>query len=159
MKLPLAALLLFGPVWSQAPTGGIPWLQWGGPHRNFQTEAKLPHKWPPAGPKIVWRRALGEGYSSILVENNVLYTMYRNAGTEFVIAADAGTGKTIWEYSYSAPFRNDAAEFGNGPHATPAIAGDRLFTTGSSGKLHALDKKTGKVAKIYLTKEARLDRF
>jgi outer membrane protein assembly factor BamB len=145
MKLPLAALLLFGPVWSQAPTGGIPWLQWGGPHRNFQTEAKLPDKWPPAGPKIVWRRPLGEGYSSILVENNVLYTMYRNAGTEFVIAADAETGRTIWEYSYSAPFRNDAAEFGNGPHATPAIAGDRLFTTGSSGKLHALDKKTGKV--------------
>jgi len=88
---------------------------------------------------------LGEGYSSILVENGILYTMYRTGSTETVIAADAGSGKTIWEYAYSASFTSDAHETGNGPHATPAIAGDRLFTTGVTGKLHCLDKKTGKV--------------
>ena len=143
IKSSLASLLFCASL--SAQSDGIPWLQWGGPHRNFQTEAKLPDAWPAAGPKILWRRPLGEGYSSILVENGRLYTTYRNMSTEFVIAADANTGKTIWEYSYSAPFHNDAAEEGNGPHATPAIAGDRIFTAGSSGKLHCLDKKTGKV--------------
>jgi len=139
----LACLLLCARL--SAQSDGLPWLQWGGPHRNFQTEAKLPDSWPAAGPKILWRRPLGEGYSSILVENGRLYTMYRNMSTESVIAADANTGKTIWEYSYNAPFHNDAAEEGNGPHATPAIAGDRIFTAGASGKLHCLDKKSGKV--------------
>src|SRR5713226_3458165 len=91
-----------------AQSGGASWLQWGGPHRNFQTEAKLPDSWPAKGPKIVWRRPLGEGYSSILVENGALYSMYRTGETETAIAADANTGKTIWEYSYRAPFRSDA---------------------------------------------------
>jgi hypothetical protein len=135
--------LLFAPG---APVSeGTPWLQWGGPHRNFQTDAKLPEAWPAGGPKILWRRPLGEGYSSILVENGLLYTMYRTGETETVIAADASTGRTSWEYSYSAPFHSDASERGNGPHATPAIFGNRIFTAGASGKLHCLDKKTGKL--------------
>lgn len=132
-----------------APPGvaldGTPWLQWGGPHRNFQTEAQLADSWPAAGPKIVWRRPLGEGYSSILVESGVLYTMYRTGDTETVISADAATGKTIWTHSYHAPFNSDAGEEGDGPHATPAIAGGRIFTAGASGILNCLDKKTGKV--------------
>src|SRR5262245_52293138 len=34
---------------------GIPWTQWGGPNRNFQTEAKgLKETWPSTGPRVVW---------------------------------------------------------------------------------------------------------
>ena len=36
-------------------------------------------------------------------------------------------------------------EAGLGPHSTPLMVGDLLYTVGSIGKLHALDKKTGKV--------------
>src|SRR4030095_16683897 len=36
-------------------------------------------------------------------------------------------------------------EFGNGPHATPALAGDLLFTVGLVGKMQALDKQNGNV--------------
>src|SRR6185369_17769099 len=47
------------------PQAGAQWTQWGGPHRNFQTEAAgLKDQWPAAGPKVVWKRPLGEGYSS-----------------------------------------------------------------------------------------------
>src|SRR3954470_6054893 len=74
------------------------WTQWGGPHRNFQTEAAgLKDSWPASGPRIVWKRALGEGYSSPAVENGVLYTIYGRPGQEIVIAAQAETGKTLWE--------------------------------------------------------------
>ena len=38
---------------------------------------------------------MGEGYSSILVENGRLYTMYRNMSTEYVIAADANDSLTL----------------------------------------------------------------
>ena len=32
--------------------------------------------WPSSGPRVVWTRPLGEGYSAPVVENGVLYTMY-----------------------------------------------------------------------------------
>jgi outer membrane protein assembly factor BamB len=122
------------------------WLQWGGPNRNFQTEAAgLADHWPAAGPRVLWKRALGEGYSSILVENGVLYTMYGRPGEEIAMAANAATGKTIWERANPVRFRNDAADRGNGPHATPLIVGDRIFATGVTGRLECLDKKAGKL--------------
>jgi outer membrane protein assembly factor BamB len=133
---------------------GSDWTQWGGPTRNFMSESKgLASSWPTAGPKKLWTRALGEGHSSILAEGGRLYTMYRPGGLatyirrsqeEVVIALDAAAGKTIWEYRYAAP--TDGVDFsqGAGPHATPLIAGNRLYATSSRRELFALDKATGK---------------
>src|SRR5215510_14869571 len=88
---------------------GVPWTQWGGPHRNFTTEASgLKPGWPPAGPKVIWKRPLGEGYSSPSVEGSVLYTMYGRPAQETVTALDAGTGKTLWEHTTPMTFRSDA---------------------------------------------------
>ena len=123
------------------------WAQWGGPHRDFKSDAKgLAASWPEAGPRRVWHRELGEGYSAIAAERGVLFTMYRKGDNEVVIALDAATGKTIWEYSYAAPFspQYDMSN-GPGPHATPLVTGNFVFTAGATSKLHCLDKKTGKV--------------
>jgi outer membrane protein assembly factor BamB len=129
------------------PPAGIAWTQWGGPNRNFQTEAAgLKDQWPAGGPKVVWKRALGEGYSSPAVENNVLYTMYGRHREEVVAACDAATGKTLWEHATPMTFQSDAySDMGNGPYSTPLIAGDRLFTTGVAGRLQSIDKKSGKL--------------
>jgi len=125
---------------------GVPWTQWGGPNRNFQTNANgLKDTWPPSGPRVVWKRALGDGYSSTVVEDGRLYTMYGRRGEEIVLAANAETGETIWEQNAPLNFQSDAPEMGNGPYATPLIVGDRLFTTGVAGRLQCLDKKTGKL--------------
>src|SRR5689334_24007274 len=123
------------------------WAQWGGPHRDFKSEAKgLAASWPASGPRRLWQRELGEGYSAIAAEHGVLFTMYRKAENEVVIALDAATGKTIWEYSYAAPFSPEYdMTNGPGPHATPLVNGNFVFTSGATGKLHCLDKKTGKV--------------
>ena len=131
---------------SKPAAPGVPWTQWGGPHRNFQTEASgLKDVWPASGPRVVWKRALGEGYSSPAVENGVLYTMYGKPKQEVVLAADAETGKTLWEHTTPMTFQSDAPELGNGPYSTPLIVGDRLFTTGVAGRLQCLDKKSGKL--------------
>ncbi len=127
-----------------ARSPGVPWTQWGGPHRNFQTEASgLKDTWPTSGPRVMWKRPLGEGYSSPAVENGVVYTMYGKPKEEVVLAADAETGKTVWEQSAPMTFQSDAPEQGNGPYSTPLIAGDRVFTTGVAGRLQCIDKKTG----------------
>lgn len=124
----------------------VPWTQWGGPHRNFHTEASgLKDTWPAGGPRVIWKRSLGEGYSSPAVENGVLYTMYGKPREEVVLAANAETGTTLWEHATPMTFQSDAPEMGNGPYSTPLIAGDRLFTTGVAGRLQCLDKKTGKL--------------
>jgi outer membrane protein assembly factor BamB len=130
----------------QTPPSNRSWTQWGGPYRNFHTDAKgLKDTWPAAGPRVVWKRPLGEGYSSPAVENGVLYVMYGKPREEVVMAADAETGKTLWEHSTPMTFQSDAArEMGNGPYSSPLVAGNRIFTTGVSGRLQCLDTKSGK---------------
>ena len=122
------------------------WLQWGGPNRDFTSPAKgLAASWPATGPKQLWSRPLGAGHSAILASGNTLYTMYSQGDQEVVIALAADTGKTIWEHKYTAPPAGLNLEYGAGPHSTPLLAGDLLYSVGATGKLFALDKKTGKV--------------
>ncbi|MBZ5603352.1 MAG: PQQ-binding-like beta-propeller repeat protein [Acidobacteriia bacterium] len=123
------------------------WPQFGGPNRNFMVDATgLAPSWPADGPKKLWSRPLGEGYSAIAVDNGTLYTMYRTGENEVAIALDAANGKMRWEYSYPAPFlKGLAMENGAGPHATPLIIGDRVYTVGILAVLHAFDKHSGKL--------------
>jgi outer membrane protein assembly factor BamB len=128
------------------------WTQWGGPHRDFMSDSTgLASSWPASGPKRLWSRSLGEGHSSVLVENGRLYTMYRQitrqptvAHEEVVAALDAASGKTIWEFTYPAPPNGIQFDQGFGPHSTPLIVGNRIFAAGSRSELFALDKTTGK---------------
>ena len=140
------------------------WPQWGGPTRDFKPpSAGLAAAWPAAGPREVWSRPLGEGYSAIAAAGTTLFTMYRpvpglvssvasrimgsGPGPEVVVALDAATGKTRWEHSYEAPFSDTMdMEYGPGPHVTPLLAGGRVYTVGVTGKLLALDAETGRVA-------------
>lgn len=123
------------------------WTQWGGPGRNFTSSAKgLATSWPKDGPRQLWSRPLGAGHSGIITSDNTLYTMYSQGEKEFVVALAAATGKTVWEHSYDSPHAGLDLEYGAGPHSTPLLAGDLLFTVGSRGQLFAFNKKTGKVA-------------
>jgi len=130
------------------------WRQWGGPDRNFIVEATgLATSWPESGPPVLWSRPLGTGHSSILVDDGRLYTMYRLGNgqdrhgpyeaEERVVALDASTGETLWEHEY--PSKIEDFNFGSGPHSTPLIVGDRLFTTGTNKQLYAFDTRTGDI--------------
>jgi hypothetical protein len=60
---------------SQTSSGD--WLLWGGPNRNFKPPSGgLAASWPAKGPRRLWCRQLGEGYSAAAVEGNRLYTAY-----------------------------------------------------------------------------------
>jgi outer membrane protein assembly factor BamB len=127
--------------------GPLEWPQWGGPHGNFKSDAKgLANSWPAGGPKKLWSRPLGDGYSAISVDGGVLYTMYRTGHDEIVLAADASTGKTIWEHRYDATFQPGMGmENGPGPYATPLVTDAGVYAIGILGNLICLNKKTGKV--------------
>lgn len=125
------------------------WTQFGGARQDFRADAgALADAWPADGPKRLWTRELGDGYSGIVVEDGRLYTMYRDAdaGEEVVVCLDEETGATVWETRYDAdPDEGHVAQFGEGPRATPLISGKRIFTVGVSGVLNALNKKNGKI--------------
>jgi len=127
--------------------GSESWTRWGGPNRNFKADAtNLAEKWPEGGPRQLWSREIGEGYSSVLFENGRLYTLYRQGENEVVVALDAKDGSTIWEHRYaSSPAEGHVHRFGDGPRSTPLIAGDRIYTIGVAAKMFCLDKTDGKV--------------
>jgi outer membrane protein assembly factor BamB len=128
------------------------WPQWGGPTRDFRvSSARLAAEFPPGGPKKLWSRALGDGYSSIVVDGEALYTMYRIGDDEIVVSLDAAAGETRWEHRYQAPLL-DHMDYGTwlrqggaGPYATPLLLGDAVYAVGTTGRFHALDRKTGRV--------------
>jgi hypothetical protein len=134
-------------------SSGADWALWGGPHRDFQVKSSEPLAdfWPTDGPPKLWERQLGEGYSAIAVRGEMLYTIYRHVAAfwqlasvdqEVIVALDAATGTTKWQFAYEAPF--DSGQ-GPGPHAMPQLVGNLLFAVGVNGKLHALNAKTGKL--------------
>jgi outer membrane protein assembly factor BamB len=128
------------------PPADVEWPQWGGPRRDFTTTAQLPAAWPDGGPRLAWQRPLGEGYSGIAVSDAALYTMVRRGAREAVVSLRADTGAPRWEHAYEAPFSSEySMEHGEGPHATPLVTGGRVFTVGATGRLHALDARTGAV--------------
>lgn len=122
------------------------WPQWGGPRRDFKSDVKgIPDMWPATGPRRIWNRQLGDGYSAIVAEGDRLFTMYRRGLQDVVICLDANTGQTVWEFAYDAPFsREYVLEQGEGPRATPLVSGGRVFSSGPTGKMHCLEARTGK---------------
>jgi outer membrane protein assembly factor BamB len=140
----IVAILLFC---ATAQAASLEWPQFGGPHRDFTSDSKgLANTWPESGPKKLWVRELGDGYSGIAVDGSILYTMYRRGEQEVTLAADTATGKTIWEHTEEAAFRSFMSmEHGPGPHSTPLVTANAVYAVGVLANLLCLDKKTGKV--------------
>jgi outer membrane protein assembly factor BamB len=103
----------------------------------------LAAKWPPAGPPVVWKKDVGQGFSSPVVADGRVILFHRLGGKEVVEALDAATGRNIWTFEYPTQYRDDFG-FDEGPRAAPTVAGGRIYTFGAEGALHCLDFATGK---------------
>jgi outer membrane protein assembly factor BamB len=133
------------------------WPQFLGPERNGTSrETGLLTSWPEKGPPILWDKSIGEGYSGPVVAGDKLILFHRLDNKEVVECLDANTGNGLWKSPYTTEYVDKYGK-GNGPRATPLIAGDRVYTLGVDGVLLALDLRTGK--KVWhhdLTKEYQL---
>jgi len=117
------------------------WPRFGGAKQDgISTETGLPRNWPEGGPRVVWKRAIGEGYSGMSVASGRLYTQDSDEKTEFVLALDAATGKEIWRV----PIGDKLVDpMGNGPRGTPTVDGGTIYALGSMGRLVALKAADG----------------
>jgi outer membrane protein assembly factor BamB len=122
------------------------WTQWRGPARDGTVSTKnTPAAWPESLQRM-WRVEIGEGYSSPVVSGGRVFVHGRRDPEEIVTSINLADGKVAWEQKYQAGFKKNqyAVEMAKGPHATPLIAGNRLFTLGVTGILNAWDTATGK---------------
>ncbi len=125
------------------------WTQRGGPTRDFRRPAtvELTEHFGPWGPRKLWKRPLGDGYSALLFEDGRLFAQYREGEEEVLACLAAETGETRWSFRYEAPVYEEMDRgYGDGPNATPLLYEGRLFAASIDGQLHALDAATGALA-------------
>ena len=122
------------------------WTQWRGPARDGSVSAKnVPAAWPESWQRS-WRVEIGEGYSSPVVAGGRAFVHGRRDPEEIVTSINLSDGKILWQQKYQSTFQKNqyAVEMAKGPHATPLVIDNRLFTLGVTGILSAWDTATGK---------------
>ena len=140
----LTIILLFSLVRPTPIAYGQDWPQFLGPTRNGKYAGNdLTTVLPKAGPPVVWKKTIGQGFSGPVVAEGKLILFHRVGDKETVECLDAATGKEHWRFDYRTHYRDDFG-FDEGPRSTPSIASGRVYTFGAEGVLHSLDFATGK---------------
>ena len=148
LLIPVAAAALLSPqphsavAENAAADHAQEWPQWLGSHRNgISGVTGLHRQWPADGPAEVWRRPLGEGFSSIAVAAGAVYTMFSDGSGEHIVSLNANDGAERWSVRSGDHYIE--RQGGNGPRCTPTVHGDIVFALGANGALYALRTATG----------------
>jgi len=119
------------------------WPQHLGPTRNgVYSGPPLSESWGSAGPRVVWRKAVGQGFAGPVVAGGHVILFHRVGNQEVVEALDAATGASQWRYAYPTSYRDDFG-FDEGPRAVPVVADGVVYTYGAEGQLHAVTLAKG----------------
>ncbi|MEM7586360.1 MAG: PQQ-binding-like beta-propeller repeat protein [Acidobacteriota bacterium] len=154
-----------GVLWS-AQSSAQDWPQYRGPQGSGSVAAAgLLASWGEDQPEVVWRRAIGSGYSAVAAVGDRLVTMATvapepatpdpsgsvesdsvdsNSGLEeAVVCLDRATGETLWQVTIDHPSPLTLAD--PGPRSTPTIVGDRVYAISSRARLVALTLDEGRL--------------
>ncbi|MHB8521363.1 MAG: PQQ-binding-like beta-propeller repeat protein [Limisphaerales bacterium] len=148
MKLPLLPVLF-------ATAGCLcaaDWPEWrGGPERTaVWNDPTLPAALPKDGPKVLWKKTIGDGYSGPSVAAGRVCVMDRlkppaaGEDTERVVCLDANDGHELWVCAYPCALKLRGG-YENGPRATATVRDGKVYALGAMGNLHCLDAATGKI--------------
>ena len=125
-------------------TSAEDWPHWRGPdYDGISKETGWLTTWPEDGPKVLWEKSIGIGFSSITVSNDRVYTMGNIDARDHVYCYDAATGEEIWNKSYECPLFNNLHE--GGPCATPTVDGDAVYTFSKKGDIIRWEAATGDI--------------
>jgi outer membrane protein assembly factor BamB len=120
------------------------WPQILGPDRNgVAVGEKLAETWPAKGPRVVWERSVGDGFSGIAVADGIAVLFHRVDGNEVVEGMNAKTGKVLWTAKHPSDFASGFSP-DKGPRCTPVIHKGTVYVFGAQGVLRALSLKEGK---------------
>ena len=138
-----------GPELPSGAAGDVPessayYPQFLGPSRNARLRGvHLDPDWQRRPPRELWRREVGEGWSTFAVSRGRAVTQEQRGPLETVVCYDLLSGEVVWAHVDSARYESTLA--GIGPRATPTIVEDRVYTLGATGILNSLDLETGRL--------------
>jgi outer membrane protein assembly factor BamB len=112
-----------------------------GPDRNAQLAGRnLSTAWDTRPPRLLWKHPIGLGWSGFAVQGRVAVTLEQRDENECIVCYDLLSGEELWKYAEPVRFRN---EHGDGPRATPAIKGNRVYACGGTGVVTCLELSNG----------------
>ena len=135
------------------------WPQWLGSQRDgVWREKGVLTKFPPGGPKVLWRKDIGGGYAGPSVADGLLYVTDRildpgqanpsnpfqksnTRGKERILCLKADTGTLVWKRTVVCRY---TMSYPCGPRATPTVADGKVYVLGAMGDLNCYEAKTGK---------------
>jgi outer membrane protein assembly factor BamB len=116
------------------------WPCWRGPDGNGVSRET---GWKPEAlngmPKVLWKANVLEGYSSVAVRGDRLFTMGNDGENDLVFCLKVENGEELWRFS--CPCKPGQYK---GPRATPAVDDASVYVMSRKGLVHRLDAKTGK---------------
>lgn len=123
------------------------WPNYRGPdHNGITNETDWNSDWGDSGPKVLWKKSIGIGFSSITVADGRAYAMGntgKGSEKDIVYCFDAVTGAEEWTHVY--PCSLGAKYYKGGTLSTPTVDGDRVYTLSKMGSLFCLNAADGDV--------------
>ena len=151
LQLSLCSLVL----WVCLPTEAVAedWSQFLGPARDgTYAGPALLRQWPREGPTKLWSVTTGGGFSGPVSSADRVILFHRMGDVERVECLSLTNGKSLWKADHPTQYRDDFG-FDNGPRATPAIGGGRVFVMGAEGTVRGLNLSSGEQLWVVRTKD------
>lgn len=141
LRRDLLSALLAGPFVSGfSKAKEWPWFL--GPDRDGSFEAGI-GPWQGDRLPAAWAIPLGEGFSGPVVADGKVVLFHRQGADHLVEMVRAEDGGGVWRCRLPTRYEDPLGR-GDGPRATPAIAGGKVFVTTPEAVLVAIDFVTGK---------------
>jgi outer membrane protein assembly factor BamB len=123
---------------------GSDWPNFLGPTGDgISSEKGLVTPWPKQGPRVVWKAAVGEGYSAPAVSKGRLFVFDRIDNHARLRCLKAETGEPLWKFEYPTEY-TDKFHYNGGPRCCPVVDDDRVYVFGVEGMLHCVRVTDGK---------------
>ena len=130
-------------IWTiiAATVSAVDWPEWRGPDG---TGVSPERGWLDGGPRVLWHRDIGVGYSRPAVHGDMLFVAGWKGGRVTMYRLDAPTGEVVWEQSYKMDRYRRQHE--GGPASSPATDGRRVYSMSREADVFCLDAANGDVA-------------
>jgi len=115
------------------------WPRWRGPNRNsVSAETGLMSSWSPNPPAQAWHASgIGDGYSSVVVAEGLVFTMGRVGKDVLCFALDGNSGHKRWATKIGTTSRNVMS--------TPTVHDGLVYALDPDGELVCLSAAGGKI--------------
>lgn len=139
---PLKQFLVFAVALVASSAAAADWPRFHGPNNdNISPDTGLLKSWPDGGPERIWESSgIGEGYSSVAIVGDTIYTTGEIDGACVITALDAD-GKIVWQEKNGEAW----AKSYPGTRSTPTIHEGLLYHLSANGNLICLKAENGDV--------------